>query len=971
MRRALQSALVLGLSALVAAVYRDEVGDIDFHHALVGVPQVETTFFHRPRKEDKASLLYTLSDLGVIGAVNPSNGAVVWRQQIATGLTNGGGFLRAPEGENWVAAAYGSRVEAWNALTGRNGWHMDFKGEAKDLEIMEVTEKGRKDVLVLFDEDGTTVLRRLHGKLGHVVWEFREVSKDVPLQVSTDISNIYVISLHGSPTAYNLKITSLDTATGSRVDQLSVGTKGDVQEPRDVMFVGGNSAAPILAWANRDSTKLSVHVLGTKTKQDFALPPEVVSVHIHAPHITQAQPHFLVHTRTRTGNRAEVYHTNLKTGQVSKAYDLPHLPGPGAFSTSSDDANIYFTRITNDEVIIVSSESSGVLARWSFKPEVGVAPIHAVSEVIKKAGGEGFAVRAAAVTVSDNWVMIRNGEQDWVRPESLSGVVAGTIADIPEAEDLAKALEEEAHTNPLSAYIHRVNRHINDLQYLPDYLASIPRNLVNSVLGTETVAKTEGIHRDVFGFNKIVVLVTRRGRVLGLDTGSQGKIIWSVTVFPPVHGQPFEARGIYLQPGTGLVTIYGSKGELAVIEALTGKVAEVKIPAEPFTIFSSTVIEGAAGPWLLPTAPDGFSARNVAYKETPDQIVVSRTADGGLRGFKYEAGEFATETDLWQLQLLPGRRIVATGKHALHDPVASIGRVLGDRRVNYKYLNPNTIVLAVMEDKTSTLAIQLVDTVSGQVLVSQSYKGVDSDKAISCAMSENWYACSFFGQYTLNDGTNRSIKGYQIVVADLYESESADDRGPLGDAANFSSLNPVDSYTGVPLPYVVPQTFALSQPIESLSVTQTRQGITNRQLLAYLPESHAVIGIPRQHLDPRRPVGRNPTADEMEAEGLPKYSPTLELDPLTMISHERDVIGIKDILAVPAIVESTSLVVAYGVDVFGTRVAPSGVFDILGKNFDKLTLILTVVALFGGVMVLSPLVSSICRKFTSLVRCAN
>jgi hypothetical protein len=959
-----KSALLLGLSTLVAAVFRDEVGDIDFHHALVGVPQVETTFFHRPRKEDKASLLYTLSDLGVIGAVNPSNGAVVWRQQIAANMSGAAGFLRAPEGENWVAAAHGSRVEAWNALTGRNGWHMDFKGEVKDLEIMEMTENGRKDVLVLFDEDGTTVLRRLHGKLGNVVWEFREVSKDVPLQVSTDISYIYVVSLHGSPSAYGLKIISLDTVTGSRVDHLSLGTKGEVHGPEDVMFVGGNSAAPILAWANQGLSKLSVHVLGSKSKQDFDLPPEAFSVHIHAPHITQALPHFLVHTRTRTGNTAVVYHTDLKNGQVSKAYDLPHVPGPGAFSTSSDNANVYFTRITNDEVVIVSSESHAVVARWPFKAEAGVSPVHAVSEVVKKTGGEGFAVRAAAVTVLDNWVMIRNGEQDWVRPEGLSGVVAGTLADIPEAEDLAKVLEEEAHTNPLSAYIHRVNRHISDLQYLPEYLASVPQNLLNSVLGTETAAKADGIHRDAFGFNKIAVLVTRRGRVLGLDTGSQGKIIWSVGVFPPTRGQPFEARGIHLQPGTGLVTIYGSNGEVGVVEAVTGNVAEVKIPAEPFPIFSSAVVEGVSGPWLLPTAPDGLSARGVEYKQTPEQIVVSQTADGGLRGFKYEGLEFALETDLWQLQLLPSRRIVATGKPPRHEPVASIGRVLGDRRVKYKYLNPNTIVLAIMEEETSKLAVQLVDTITGQVLVSQSYDGVDSTKPISCTMSENWYACSFFGQYTLDNGSTQTIKGYQVTVCDLYESSLSDDRGPLGDAANFSSLNPVDSYTGVPLPYVVPQTYVLSQPIESLSVTQTRQGIANRQLLAYLPESHAVIGIPRQHLDPRRPVGRSPTADELEAEGLVMYTPSMELDPLTTISHERDVIGIKAIVAAPAIVESTSLVVAYGVDVFGTRVAPSGTFDILGKSFDKLTLILTVVALFGGVMALSPMVR---RKQTNRI----
>ena len=74
------------------------------------------------------------------------------------------------------------------------------------------------------------------------------------------------------------------------------------------------------------------------------------------------------------------------------------------------------------------------------------------------------------------------------------------------------------------------------------------------------------------------------------------------------------------------------------------------------------------------------------------------------------------------------------------------------------------------------------------------------------------------------------------------------------------------------------------------------------------------------------------------------------------MSHERDVLGVEGIVATPAVVESTSLIVTYGVDVFSTRVAPSGVFDILGQGFNKSTLILTVVALFGGVMFLSPMV---------------
>lgn len=957
MRLPLQSLLLLGLTTLVAAVYEDEVGHIDFHHALIGVPQVETTFFHRPRKDEKASLLYTLSDVGVIGAVNPSNGAVVWRQQIADDVTNGGGHLRAPEGEGWVAAAYGHRVQAWDAFTGRNIWQGEFKGEVKDLEIMELTEAARKDVLVLFDEDGKTVVRRFHGALGTVVWEFRETSSNIPLQVSTDIANVYVVSLHGSPASYSLKVTTLNPSSGSRVDDISIGTKGDVHGAKDVMFVGGNSAAPILAWTDQSLSKIKINVLGARTTQEFALPADAVSVAVHAPHLVASQPHFLVHTRVRAGNKAEVYHTDLKTGQVSKAYELPLLTGPGAVSTSSDGANVYFTRITEDELLVVSSESHGVLARWPFKPSAEAEPLHAVSEVIKKPGGDGYAVRSAVTTKSDDWVLVRNGEIDWTRHEGLSAAVAAVWAEIPLGENLARVLEAEAHTNPLKAYIHRVNRHIDDLQYLPDYLASIPERFMNGLFGGAT-SKKDGLHRDSFGFNKLIVLATRRGRMYGLNTGNSGEVVWSRSILPQAPGKTLDVKGIFSHDEQGIVTLRGSKGEFVAIKSDSGDVIEV-LPAGSLTSVSSTaIVDTPSGQWLLPLGPEGQEAVDMPLTRIPKQSVVVRGEGESLRGLQFsEDGEKVNAQEVWKFEARPGQKIVEIAKPPVRNPVASIGRVLGDRRVNYKYLNPNTMVVALADAAASSLSVQLLDTVSGQVLASQSHSGVDTSKAISCTMAENWYACSFFGQYGLNDGTVRSIKGYQVVVSDLYESSTPNDRGPLGDAAEYSSFGTVDTPTGPPLPHVVSQAFIVAQPITTLSVTETRQGIANRQLLGYLPETHSVAGVPRQLLDPRRPVGRDPTAQEAEAEGLVKYGPAIEVDPRSIISHQRDVVGVKGIVATPANVESTSLVVAFGIDIFGTRVAPSGVFDILGKGFNKVTLVGTVLALFGGVTFLAPMVS--------------
>jgi hypothetical protein len=141
-----------------------------------------------------------------------------------------------------------------------------------------------------------------------------------------------------------------------------------------------------------------------------------------------------------------------------------------------------------------------------------------------------------------------------------------------------------------------------------------------------------------------------------------------------------------------------------------------------------------------------------------------------------------------------------------------------------------------------------------------------------------------------------------------------------------------------------------------MAVTQTRQGITTRQLLCVLPSSNAIVGIPRPVLDPRRPVDRDPTSAEAE-EGLFRYAPYLDFDGKWYLTHSRDVAGIQTVLSCPTQLESTSLIFAFGGDIYGTRATPSQAFDILGKSFSKLQLVLTVVALAAGVTFLAPMVS--------------
>jgi ER membrane protein complex subunit 1 len=170
------SFLVLCVTSSLA-IFPDEVDDVDFHHALLGFPSPQNTFFHRPSSSSSASLLYTLSDRLVLGAVHPKDGSLVWRQKLGDGRQSEG-FLRASDGEDIVISAVDSEVSSWGASDGKLSWTRKFKGgPVRDLELLELQDgsspDGAVDAIVLFGTK-TGIVRRLDGPSGQVKWEYKD-----------------------------------------------------------------------------------------------------------------------------------------------------------------------------------------------------------------------------------------------------------------------------------------------------------------------------------------------------------------------------------------------------------------------------------------------------------------------------------------------------------------------------------------------------------------------------------------------------------------------------------------------------------------------------------------------------------------------------------------------------------------------------------------------------------------------------
>ena len=182
-------ALLLPLLASIVsvlAIFSDDAYHIDYHQALLGIPQAQNTFLLRPQASSSASLLYTISTKAVLGAVNPKDGSLVWRHALAGEPVANGTSARlvAAEGDGKVISSFGPYVSAWDALNGRLVWTeaVASNSHVLGLEIVPSPDRGSSvktaDVIVLAaDEHATgssTTITKLAGNDGRSIWEYSD-----------------------------------------------------------------------------------------------------------------------------------------------------------------------------------------------------------------------------------------------------------------------------------------------------------------------------------------------------------------------------------------------------------------------------------------------------------------------------------------------------------------------------------------------------------------------------------------------------------------------------------------------------------------------------------------------------------------------------------------------------------------------------------------------------------------------------
>lgn len=547
----------------------------------------------------------------------------------------------------------------------------------------------------------------------------------------------------------------------------------------------------------------------------------------------------------------------------------------------------------------------------------------------------------------------------------------------------------------------------------------------SSQIDSKLTSWDEKLTRDNFNVHKMLVIATSVGKLFGLES-ERGRIVWDYFVpsakllanekfalfqqrnlahfpLPPIMSLLFRSKKtnrrvlFSFNPITGVpshekgMDLYTLKSDIIQTVLEPGSVSERCEFIRPLLLLRADLDVEVYPSTCTPTYSSSDSQ--------PLYIFTIEREQARLTGYRINPvssdGKSLKATRVWRILLSPDSNpvnkhiIVAAASRPPSEHIYSVGRVLGDRSVLYKYLNPNLIaVLTIGGDinsHTNTLMIYLIDVVAGRILYSAVHRRCS--EPISLVHSENWIIYTYYNHKSLrNEATvielyeptklsgelcaSQSIPSpWQLFLNNLIPSwllsnpSSLKGSGDLSSFSRFSSLfraSDVDGFcssTGENslIPQVLQQSYILNTPPRSggVTVSVTERGITAKNIILAL-QRNSLIELPKTFFDPRRSLDM--TSELME-EGVHPYAPVLPFSDQAIITYNQSIMRIRAIRTAPTGLESTGLVFAYGLDLFFTRISPSQTYDLLKEDFDY-----TAIATVTLGMIIASIVS--CRLAT-------
>ena len=145
---------------------------------------------------------------------------------------------------------------------------------------------------------------------------------------------------------------------------------------------------------------------------------------------------------------------------------------------------------------------------------------------------------------------------------------------------------------------------------------------------------------------------------------------------------------------------------------------------------------------------------------------------------------------------------------------------------------------------------------------------------------------------------------------------------------------------------VITKTYSSVFGAKALASTITQQGITRKDLLMIM-NSGQVYSIDKRMLSARRRDSEE-SMNTYDDAAIPPYKALLPIQHTSVVNYDLKLYGLTNIYTTWTYLESTSLVAAYGCDLFVATVQPEKSFDTLTDDFSQVAIILTLIILLVG-----------------------
>lgn len=525
--------------------------------------------------------------------------------------------------------------------------------------------------------------------------------------------------------------------------------------------------------------------------------------------------------------------------------------------------------------------------------------------------------------------------QKWARDESLTDVQAYTYASVNDdsAAKILSELNDEKKLDFWQAYLFRVQHNYRRLKgALIERRFSVGSFVKDLIADDDEHAVRQ---RDIkFGLLKYLIIATRKGKIAALNSIT-GEKVWEFE-----SGFNDIIRLDSLKNNSELVVFTKSGPSLVLDTSHIGAVPSIK---RNQVVVPSTDIErlGDSDDFYVRTEQgfrvilrgDGEIHNNETYLLDHDKH--------GLNAFIIEKGDLK---ESWKLDLKPNEEIIAFAARD-SDPSVSLGNILGNRTVLYKYLYPHLASYAIADRSVGSLSVHLVDTITGELLYTSYYEdGVNFNLPVNILFGEYWFIYTYF--------SSEPIPEQKISVVELYESLEPNTR-----VSNSSEV--ASALSNTMKPQIVTKAYFYPEVIKNMVLSKTKFGITTKAIILEL-ENGQITYLPKYLLSARRREESQMSNDDKKEFMAAPYLSGIPINDHAIISHYRSLLmGSNSMLfSIPTNLESTSIVCNFGHDIFCTRISPSSQFDKLSPSFEKGKLISTILGLLFLCYFIRPLVDT-------------